>query len=164
MAYCTTCDVYGLVPGLVKPASAFDTTTCPTLAQVTTWVTAGSSAIDTQLASNGYGAIPATSSAYGLAGQANALFGAWFAERSRINARISADERTRADMFKRDYEALMEYLVGMDLAMAGVPIIRSAQPYAGGISDSDKDTQAADTDRTEPRFTRGMGRNSERGT
>jgi hypothetical protein len=164
VAYCTTCDVYALTPGLVKPASAYDTATCPTLAQVTTWVTAGSSAIDTQLASAGYGPIPTSSAAYGLAGQANALFGAWFAERSRINARISADERTRADMFRRDYESMMEYLIGMDLSMAGVPVLVAGRPYAGGIDVADKDAVTADTSRVKPRFTRNMGHNSERGT
>jgi len=165
MPYCSASDVYALTPGLVKPASMFDTSTCPDLTSVNVWLTTGCSVINTQLASHGYDAIPTTSPAYGLAQQANALFGAWFAERSRINARISADERTRADMFRKDYETLMDMLVMQDLALAGVPVLTTAgTPYAGGISVSDKATVAADTDRVAPRFTRGMGRNSERGT
>ena len=162
MAYCSASDVYSLTPGLVKPASLFDTTTCPTLAEVTVWITTGCSIINTRLASEGYDAVPTTSAAYGMAQQANALYGAWFAERSRINARISADERTRADMFKRDFEALMDSLVELDLSRAGVPTIGGG-PYAGGISVSDKDNVTSNTDRVKPRFTRGMGRNPDRG-
>lgn len=159
MSYCTTCDVYSLVHTLVAPASAFDTSTCPSLSDVTTWVTAGSSAIDTQLASNGYGPIPANSTAYALAGQCNALFAALFAEESRTNARVSADERTRGDRFKRDYEALMKVLVAMDLSRAGVSSLSGGRAYAGGISVSDRATVESDTDRVQPRFRRGQFRN-----
>ena len=163
MAYCSASDVYALTPGLVKPASMFDTSTCPALADVNVWLSTGSSVINARLASEGYDAIPTTSAAYGMAQQANALYGAWFAERSRINARISADERTRADMFKKDFDSLMDTLVGLDLSRAGVSGIGGAA-YAGGIDVSDKDTQDGDTSRVQPRFKRGMGRNPERGT
>ena len=162
MPYCSASDVYSLTPGLVKPASIFDTSTCPTLGEVNVWLSTGSSVIDTRLAAAGYSPIPTSSVAYGMAQQANALYGAWFAERSRINARISADERTRADMFKRDFEALMDTLVEMDLSFAGVTQLGSG-PYAGGISVSDKDSVTSNTDRVKPRFTRGMGRNPDRG-
>lgn len=162
MAYCSASDVMALTPGLVKPASMFDTSTCPSLTEVNTWLASGSSVIDTQLASAGYSPIPATSPAFGMAQQANALFGAWFAERSLITARVSADERTRADMFKRDYESLMKILVDLDLGQAGVPLLQTGRAYAGGISISDKATVEDDGDRLATRFKRGMGRHPER--
>ena len=71
----------------------------------------------------------------------------------------SADERTRADMFKRDFEWHLDLLLGLDLSRAGVSQV--SQAYAGGISKSDKSTVEADTDRMTPRFSRGMYDNAE---
>lgn len=161
MAYATACQVFAYTHALIAPASAYDTSTCPTLDEVTTWLSSGCSVINARLGSVGYGAIPATSAAYDLAAAANALYGAWMAERSRVNARVSADERTRADMFKRDFEFHLNQLVELDLGRMGVTRERSGV-YAGGISVSDKATVAADTDRVTPRFKRDMGRNPDR--
>ena len=159
MAYASTCDVYALTPGLVKPASAFDSATCPTLTQVQFWLSSGCSVINARLESVGYSAIGTGTTASELAAAANALYGAWMAERSRINARISADERTRADQFKDDFEWHLDLLLGLDLSRAGVS--QTSKAYAGGISRSDKSTVESDTDRVTPRFSRGMYDNAE---
>ena len=161
MAYATTCQVYAHVHALVSPASAFSSATCPTTDEVTVWLSGGCALINARLAAGGYGAIPATSPAYELAGAANALYGAWMAERQRVNARVSADERTRADMFKRDFEFHLTQLLAMDLGSVGVS--QTSRVYAGGISISDKEAQEADPDRVKPRFHRGMMTNPEAG-
>lgn len=162
MAYASASDVYAYTHALIAPATApgFTTTTCPTLAEVTVWLSSGCSVINARLGSLGYGAIPTTSAAYDLAVAANALYGAWMAERSRVNARVSADERTRADMFKRDFEFHLNQLVELDLSRMGVS--RVSGVYMGGISVSDKTSVENNTDRVAPRFKRGMNRNPER--
>src|SRR3990167_9271624 len=115
MAYCSASDVAGLTPNLVSPASTFDTSTSPALAQVNNWLSAGCAVINMRLAGAGYSSIPTTSAVYDLARDINALYGAWRAERSRINTRVSADERTRSDMFRKDMEFLLDELTSQDL-------------------------------------------------
>jgi hypothetical protein len=161
VAYANASHVYSHCFSLVKPASEFDSSTCPSLAEVNTWLTGGCAVINARLAGAGYSAIPTTSAAYDLASAANALYGAWMAERSRINARVSADERTRADMFRRDFEFHLDMLLELDLSRAGVT--QTSVAYAGGISRSDKDSVSSNTDRVPGRFKRGQFRNPESG-
>ena len=159
MGYCTSCAVYSHVFSLVKPASAFDTTTCPSLNDITDWITTGCAVINTKLTSLGYSAPAASTAVYEMLGQANAFWAAALAEDSRINARISADERTRGDRFMRQFDNLMKLLGTMDLSRAGLSQVTAG--YAGGISISDKDSVSSNTDRVSPRFWRGRGRNPE---
>ena len=162
MPYAAASDVFAHVRSLVLPSASFDSATCPTLTEVNFWLTSGCSVIETKLASHGYGTIPTSSQAYGLAQECNALFAAWFAERSRLNARVSPGERTRADLFKRDFTDLLEILCGMDLSRAGVTVLSTGRAYSGGRTISYKETLEADTDRVKPRFVRDMGKNPDR--
>ena len=159
MAYASASDVAGYTPNLVSPASTFDSSTSPAVAQVNNWLSAGCAVINTRLAGAGYAAIPATSGVYDIARDANALYAAWRAERSRINTRVSADERTRADMFSKDFRFLLDELVSMDLSRSGVTATSVA--YSGGTSISDKNSVESDSDRVKPRFSRGMFSNPE---
>lgn len=152
MAYASACDVGALCRNLLGSASEFDTSTSPTLVMVTSWLSSGCAAIEGKLG----GAVGATSYAYDLVRQANADFAAWMAERSRINARVSADERTRADMFKRDFDALMSILSDMDPTDLGINSATASDAWAGGISVSDRDTIVGNSDRVTPRFSRGQ--------
>lgn len=161
MAYCTTCQVYSHVFSLVKPASAFDTSTCPSLSDVENWMTTGCAVINTYLSGKGYGLPSSGTAIYEMLGQANALWAAALAEDSRTNARISADERTRGDRFYRQYEKLMAMFDKMDLSRAG--LTQTSVAYAGGISRSDKDSVNSNTDRVPGRFRRGQFRNPEAG-
>ena len=156
MAYCPSSSVAALTRNLVAGACDYDSSTSPNQAQVNSWLSSGCALINNRLGSAGYSAIPATSGAYDLAAQANALYAAWMAERSRINARTTADERTRADMLKKDFEYMLAALVGDDLSRVGVS--QSGTVYAGGISHSDKDSVKGDSDRIAPRFTSGQFR------
>lgn len=159
MAYASASDVSALTRDLIGSASGFDTGTCPTLTQVNAWLSTGCAVINATIGGYGYGAIPESSAAYGLAQQANALYAAWMAERSRSSARISTQERTRAEMFRSDYKMLMETLSDLNLGRMGVT--QTSQVVAGGISQSDKDRVAADSDRVPDRFSRGMFRNQD---
>lgn len=154
MAYCPSSSVAALTRNLVSGASDFSTSTSPTDSQVNGWLSSGCSLINAQLASKGYGVIPTSSAAYELAAQANALYGAWLAERSRTNARTSADERGRADMMKDDFDAQMKVLLDIDLSRMGVS--QTSTAYMGGRSITGKESVEADSDRVLPRFTRGM--------
>lgn len=159
MAYASSSDVGGLCRNLLGNLPDFTQSSSPTLTQVDSWLSSGCAVINSFLASHGYGAIPAGAAAYGVAQQANALYAAWMAERSRINARVSADERTRADMLKKDMEYHLDLLKMMDLSQAGVS--QTSRVYAGGISKADKSTVEGDSDRVVPRFRRGMFSNKD---
>lgn len=161
MAYATACHVFAHCYSLVKPASAFDTTTCPTLAEVTQWLTTGCAVINTHLAARGYSTPAADSSLYEMLGQANALWAAALAEDSRVSARISADERTRGDRFYSQFEKLMKTVDTLSLGYLG--LTQTSKAYAGGISVSDRELVSSNTDRVPPRFKRYDGRNPEAG-
>lgn len=155
MAYCSASDVGILCQNLLGRADDFDSSTSPTLTAVSMWLSTGCAVINAQVKANGYSTpIPISSDAYDVARQANALYGAWMAERSRLNTRTAADERTRADMFRKDFEAMMKILLSLD--MSELDVTQTSKIYAGGISVSDKDAIEADTDRVQPRFSRGM--------
>lgn len=159
MGYCSSSDVAALCKNLTAGGSDFGSSTSPTQAQVNAWISTGCSLIDATLAGNGYGSIPATSVAYGLAQQVNACYAAWMAERSRSNPRIGPDENNRADQLNKDYKQLLADLTGIDLSRMGVAQVSTA--YAGGISVSDKAAIESDSNRVAPRFIRGSGRNIE---
>lgn len=157
MGYCTACDVYALVKNLVLPSGSFDANTCPTLNDVNSWISSGCSVIETDLADAGYSPIPLGAAPYGIATQINAQFAAWLAESSRVGAMVQAGERTRADMFKTNWNAMLTVLSSRDLSRSG--IANRSTAYAGGISVSDKAAVSGNSDRVKPRFTRGMGHN-----
>jgi len=158
MAYASASDVAAIVRNLLGPAQEFDDlSTSPTLSQVTGWLSSGCSVINTRIGAMGYSAVPSDSVAYDMAKQINALFAAWMAERTRTNARVAANERTRADMLKKDFESLLDMLVELDLGVLGVDSLSThSGPYAGGISIGDKQTVEGDSDRVQPRFSRGQ--------
>ena len=160
MAYASGTDVASLCRNLVGSASSFDTSTSPNLTQINLWLSSGCALINSIIGSRGFGAIPTTSAAYDFARDANALYAAWRAESSRINARVAPGERTRADKFKQDFNDALGELKTMDLSRLGVSVANS-QVYAGGISVADRDSVEADSDRVTSRFIRGMFRNKE---
>lgn len=67
--------------------------------------------------------------------------------------RSAAGERTRADMFRQMFTSNMDMLDEMDLSQMGVSK-DVANWYVGGRSQSEKDTQQADSDRVQSRFRR----------
>lgn len=161
MAYASASDVVGHVRNLLNGASAFSATTVPSACEVDTWLSSGCSLINARLSSIGYSAIGTTSAAYELARAANSLYAAWMAERARVNATVSYTERTRADMFKKDFFDHLDLLAALDLGQMGVTR-KASGVYFGGISQSDVDTVEADTDRVVPRFSRDMTRHPDR--
>ena len=165
MAYAAASDVGSLTRNLLGNLTDYSTTSCPTLAQVTAWLSSGCSVINSNVAALGFTPpIPTSSQAYELAVQVNALFAAWMAERSRTGAIVAANERTRADMLYKDYKALMDVLLGLDLSDVGVSVTTAGvYSYAGGISKADKSIDESDSDRVLPRFERDQFANPESG-
>ena len=156
MAYASASDVAALTKNLVAGGSTFTTATSPNLAQVNAWLTAGCSMIETVA---GGTAISATAALYGIAVEANAIYAAWMAERSRTTAATTAQERTRADMLRRDFQDHLLWLEKYAMSRGGATPVSLA--YAGGISKTDKETVEADDDRVTPRFRRGWAHNPE---
>lgn len=157
MAYCAASDVAALVRNLIAPSASFTSSTCVTDTQVAAWMTTGCAVIESEIGALGYSAIPANSPAYGLAQQLNAIYAAWMAERRFTTQTIQPGERTRADLFKKDFTDLLIELKALPLSRLGVP--QTSVVYAGGISQSDKQTVVSDSDRTPARFFREQFRN-----
>lgn len=157
MAYASSCDVAALTFNLTGGASDFSSSTSPNLTQVNSYLSAGCSLIESTIGQRGYGAIGATSQAYGMATQINALFGAYLAESSRTNSRVAPGERTRADAFRKAYLDMLDILKTLDLSRLGVS--QSGQEYTGGVTVSDKEIRESNADAVQPRFSRGMFRN-----
>jgi len=84
-----------------------------------------------------------------------ANYAAYRAELARGSPRSAAGERTRSDAFRRSYQDGLNELKKMDLSMFGFSVGAHGW-YVGGISDSEKDSVASDTDRVDPRFYRGQ--------
>ncbi len=159
MAYAAASDVAALTRVALGSASEFSASSKPTEAQITAWLSAGCSIINAKLASRGYGTIPATAAAYDFAAGLNATYAAWRAEESMANARTSDTETTRGNTQKKNFTDLLKEFDGLDFSVMGVA--QTSVAYAGGISQSDKDTVESDTDRVTPRFARGMFANPE---
>ena len=158
MAYAAASDVAALVRNVLGAnASSFTSSTCVTDTQVNVWLSTGCALIEAEIGGLGYSAIPTSSQAYGLAQQINAVYAAWMVERRFTTQTIQAGERTRADLFKKDFTDLLAELKKLPLSRLGVS--QTSVAYAGGISSSDKQTVAADGDRTGDRFWRGQFKN-----
>lgn len=162
MAYASSSDVGILTPHLLSGASDFSTSTCPSQSSINTWLSSGCAVINSKLASIGYGTIPANSAAYDFARQANALYGAWWAERSRLSARVSRDENTRDATFRKDFMDMLNLLTTLDLSRMGVSKSNQVPAnWAGGINVTDKEANENDSDIVQPRFGRDQFRNRE---
>lgn len=162
MGYCSSSDVAILVPHMLNGTTDFGASTSPTATAVNSWISTGSAIINTKLASRGYDAIGTSSGAYGVATQINALYAAWWAERSLLSSRVSKMENSRSDLFKKDFYDLLDMLCEMDLSQMGVG--RGNRPpdnYAGGIDVTDKTNNEDDTSIVNPRFARGQFQNVE---
>jgi len=157
MTYGSASGVAANVPNLVGEEGTFTKTTIPTDTQVERWLAAGYALINGDLAGRGYSTpVPATATVYSLVVDLEELYAAARAESARMSARIGPDERTRGQMLMQQFKDGLKALLAMDLSRAG--LTHTGKLYAGGISQSDKDSYNADTDRVQPRFKRGMWR------
>jgi len=157
MGYCSASDVSAICLGLLGGEEGFSTSTSPTLDQVNRWITSGCAVIETRLQGAGYSVPPgSTTSIYEALKDLNALYSAARAEMSRINAVLAPGMRTRGQLFRRMFWEELAEVLSMDLTQAGMSKASTAVLYAGGISEDDKQTVEAGTDRVEPRFGRAI--------
>ena len=157
MAYSTCAQVAALIPNLLNGASSFDgldNSIRPSSAQLVAFMSSGCALIEARLGALGY-STPATGGVAGILGDLEANFAAYRAELARSSPRSAAGERSRADGFKKAFDDGLKDLAGMDLSRAGLGVAES-KFYAGGISESDKETVAGDSDRVQPRFFEGV--------
>ena len=159
MTYTSASNVMSYVRTLklsTTSASTFDSTTIPTTTDVSGWLSAGYSRINTALATAGYSTpIAPTATAYAQVAELEALYGAAMVYSVRMVQQVTGQSDTRSNFLLKQFETQLQMLTRSDLTMAGVIADPSrALPYAGGISIGDKDTVTDNTDRVEPRFRR----------
>jgi len=157
MAYASASDVAALTPQLLGGEANFGPSTSPTDTEVETWLSTGCGILEGHLESWGYDPPPGSATAaWSFLKHLNALYAAAQAELSRMNVSLSPEERTRAEYLDERFWNELERLRKMDLSAMGLSKNATRVLYAGGISESDKNTWDEDTDRVPPRFRRGQ--------
>jgi hypothetical protein len=158
MGYCSASDISSLTKNLLGSSGSFDSSTCPTVAQVNAWITSGCGVIESTLAGAKY-SVPVASgtAAYDWLRNLNALYGAAWAEMSRTNVTLEPNQRTRGQVFLEEFWSQLEKLTKGDLTLAGLGRTSQGKLYVGGISISDKQLREGNTDRVPPKFHKGLG-------
>lgn len=158
MAYSEPGHVAALCMNLLSGGStAFSTSSCPTLSNVQTWLSSGCAVIEGYLSGHRYSMpVASTAGAYSWLTNLNTLYAAAMAQSSRQSATIMPGERTVGRVYMDQFWSELKILAGLDLTTMGVTRSTVGKLYAGGISLSDKELYEDDTDRTPPKFAKGM--------
>jgi len=157
MAYASASNVAAWSQNILGGASTFSSSTSPTLTAVTNWLTSGCAVIEATLSGEGYNVPPASGTvAYDWLSELNALYAAARVELSRTNITVGPGERTRGQVFNDMFHSGLKRLLVTNLSATGLSKSATGGLYTGGISISDKDSRKANTDRVQPRFSRGQ--------
>jgi hypothetical protein len=166
MAFSTCAMVAALIPNLLNGASTLDNMEDglrPASSEIRQFMSGGCSLIVANLASLGFNPPAEGGALYDFLGDIEANYAAWRAELSRSSPRVAKGERSRADDFRKAYEANLRQLHKMDLSMMGfTPKFSTGTGwYVGGTSQAEKDSVASNTDRVPARFERNSFGNPE---
>ena len=159
MSYGAASDVAAYTPELLGDSDNFTKSTLPTKSVVERFLSAGCSLIEGRLKAHGYSVpVDGNAAVYDFVKDLEVLYAAGRAEMVRMSSRIAPGERSRSQLFMDQFNTGMDQLMKMDLDRAGVGY--TSPLYAGGISQSDKDSYEDDSDRVPSRFKRGQFRHS----
>ena len=161
MAYSTCAMVAARIPNLINGASTlddFEADIRPASSEIRQFMSGGCEMIEAKINSMGFAAPGAGGTLSDYLGDIEADYAAWRSELSRSSPRTAKGERSRADDFRKAYEAALRQLDKMDLSMLGFSLISATGSgwYSGGTSVTDKRAAEADTDRVSPRIARGQ--------
>lgn len=168
MSYSTCAMVGGRIPNLINGASDIENTCDPKLvpasATIVTFMSGGCALIQAKINAMGFAAPDAGGLLTDWFGDIEADYAAWRAELSRSSPRTAKGERSRADDFRKAYEAALRSLDKMDLGMLGFTRLEAQGSgwYVGGVSVSDKEAVESNSDRVAPAITRDGFANPER--
>ena len=166
MSYSTCAMVAARIPNLINGASTlddFDDSIRPASSEIRTFMSGGCALIEAKLAAIGFSAPGSGGVLSDYLGDIEADYAAWRSELSRSSPRTAKGERSRADDFRKAYEAALRQLDKMDLGMLGFTRLQAAGSgwYAGGVSVADKQAVESNADRVDPAFERGKFANPE---
>ena len=166
MAFSTCAQVAALIPNLLNGASNLDDLAedvRPASTAIRSFMSGGCALIIAKFNTMGFAPAGGGVLADFLA-DIEANYAAWRSELARSSPRTAKGERSRADDFRKAYEANLRQLDKMDLTMLGFALKEATGSgwYAGGISVSDKEAVESNTDRVQPRFKRDKFANPER--
>ena len=158
--------VAALIPNLLNGATSLDfldEDILPASAAIRQFMSGGCSLIQAKVNSMGYIAPGSGETLGDFFGFIEANYAAWQSELSRSSPRTAKGERSRADSFRKAYEAGLRQLDKMDLSMIGFSLLQATGSgwYSGGTSVADKQAAEADADRVDPRIARGQFANPE---
>lgn len=158
MAYSTCSMVAALIPNLLNGAVTLDyldNEVRPASAEIRQFMSGGCALIEAKVNSMGFSPPGIDGALYDFLSDIEANYAAWRSEMSRSSPRTAKGERSRADTFRKAYEAGLRQIGKMDLGLLGWTRVSSvASKWGTGVSIADKEAISSDTDRVEPAFTR----------
>ncbi len=158
MAFSTCAQVAALIPNILNGASNLDDLASdirPASSEIRNFMSGGCSLITAKF--NTMGFAPGTGGVLAdFLADIEANYAAWRCELARSSPRTAKGERSRADDFRKAYEANLRQIDKMDLTMLGFTPkeVTGSGWYMGGRSESDKAAVESDTDRVDARFKR----------
>jgi len=156
MAYASASNVAPYCQNILGEFSNFTNSTCPTIKEVNAWLSSGCAVINTKILGMGYGVPASGTTIFEALRDCNALFAAARVELSRTNVTLAPRERTRGQVFEEMARTCAcSVLAAGDLTLVGLTRTSSGKLYVGGVSVTQKQTEESDTDRVEPRISRG---------
>lgn len=157
-AYAETADVAEFCANLIQNATDFSMTTTPPITAVINWLNRGAAMINDRLQSKGY-APPTdyTSDIWRELSDLNTFYAVARAEKARTNVRLAPGERTRGQVFQKDFDDGLKDLLSRDLSRAGLTYTHLG--YVGGVSVSDKEAVISNQDRAPMRFSKNQFKN-----
>lgn len=170
MAFSSCARVAALIPNILNGASDFeglnDPKIRPASTQIVEFMSSGCSMIIANLNTLGFNPPPAGGAMYDYLADIEASYTAWRCELSRSSPRTAKGERSRADDFRKAYEAALRQLKNMDLTMLGFAPKEATGSgwHLSGTSVAEKAAVESNTDRVASRFKRGGFANPERPT
>ena len=156
MAYSTCERAAALIPNVLNGASNYAglaDTIVPGSAALVSFHSSGCSIIEATMTARGFAPATGTGLDDWLA-DLEATYVAMRAEQARGSPRTAPGERTRAQQFKSAFNDGIKKLKSMDLSRLGFAYTSAL--YVGGISSAEKTSVESNTDRVEPRFSRGQ--------
>jgi hypothetical protein len=158
--------VAALIPNILNGASNLDNLgekIRPASSEIRSFMSGGCSLINAKLAAMGFSPVAEGAALFDFLADIEANYAAWRCELSRSSPRTAKGERSRADDFRKAYEANLRQLDKMDLTMLGFTPLQATGSgwYMGGVSEADKAAVESNADRVDPRFAREQFANPE---
>ena len=161
MSYSSCTMIAALIPNLLNGASdiegaCMNDSMRPASTAIVGFMSSGCALIEANIQSRGFSPPGKNGIMSDFLADIEVNYAAWRSEMARSSPRTAKGERSRADTFRKAYEAGLRQLEKMDLSLVGWSRIGTITgKWETGVSVADKEAIASNTDRVENAFIRG---------